>query len=174
MGTREPAAIYLVKITKSVSMPSQPYAACGGGMAERANQKLQALVALWEGRRTGDRLPARADLPVPALRPWLGSLALFELRPQTGPIFRLCGTSLHTRFGGEMTGKPITDLEPNVAEPLRKELESVVAGRKPRRSRHVSKAAERSLVFHELYLPLAGNGEDAELVLFASYGEGES
>ena len=143
-------------------------------MAERANQKLQALVALWEGRRTGDQLPARADLPVSVLRPWLGSLALFELRPRTGPVFRLCGTGLHTRFGGEMTGKPITDLEPGVAEPLRKELESVVAGRKPRRSRHVSKAAERSLVFHELYLPLAGNGEDAELVLFASYGEGES
>ena len=142
-------------------------------MAERANQKLQALLALWEERRPGDRLPARADLPVSILRPWLGSLALFELRPRIGPVFRLCGTALHARFGGEMTGKPITDLEPGVAELLRKELESVVAGRKPRRSRHVSKAEERPQIFHELYLPLAGNGEDAELVLFASYGEGK-
>jgi hypothetical protein len=77
MGTREPAAIYLVKITT--------FAACGGRMAEQANQKLQALVALWEGRRTGDQLPARADLPVSVLRPWLGSLALFELRPEPAP-----------------------------------------------------------------------------------------
>ena|SRR6185312_1178404 len=143
-------------------------------MAERANQKLQALAALWEERRRGDRLPVRADLPVSALRPWLGSLALFELRPRTGPVFRLCGTGLHARFGGEMTGKPITDLEPGVAEPLRKELESVVAGRKPRRSRHVSQTGDCSQVFHELYLPLAGSGEEAELVLFASYGEGKA
>ncbi len=143
-------------------------------MAEWANQKLQALVALWEERRTGDRLPARADLPVSILRPWLGSLALFELRPRTGPLFRLCGTGLHARFGGEMTGKPITDLEPSVAEPLRKELDSAVAGREPRRSRHISRAGDRSQIFHELYLPLAGNGEDAELVLFASYGEGKT
>jgi hypothetical protein len=73
-----------------------------------------------------------------------------------------------------MTGKPITDLEPGVADPLRKELESAAAERKPRRSRHVSQAGERSQVFHELYLPLAGNGEEAELVLFASYGEGKA
>ena len=143
-------------------------------MADRANQKLQALVALWEGQRTGDQLPARADLPVSALRPWLGSLALFEFRPRTGPVFRLCGTGLYARFGGEMTGKPITDLEPALAEPLRKELDSAVAGRKPRRSRHVSQTGERFLVFHELYLPLTGDGEDAELVLFASYGEGKT
>ena len=82
MGTREPVAIYLVKITKSVSMPSQPFAACGGRMAERANQKLQALVPFWEARRTGGRLPARADLPVSALRPWLGSLALLNSGPE--------------------------------------------------------------------------------------------
>jgi hypothetical protein len=174
MGTPELAAIYLVKITKSVSVPFQPFAACGGRMAERANQKLQALAALWEERRPGDRLPARADLPVSVLRPWLGNLALFELRHRTGPVFRLCGTALHARFGGEMTGKPITDLEPEEAEPLRKELESAAAGRKPRRSRHVSEVGQRPQVFHELYLPLAGSSEEAELVLFASYGEGKA
>ena len=119
-------------------------------------------------------MPARADLPVSVLRPWLGSLALFELWPRIGPVFRLCGTGLHARFGGEMTGKPITELEPGVAEPLRKELESTVAGRKPRRSRHVCQAAEQRQVFHELYLPLSANGEDIELVLFASYGEGKA
>jgi hypothetical protein len=140
-------------------------------MADRANQKLQALAALWEERRAGDRLPIRADLPVSVLRPWLGSLALFELRPRIGPIFRLCGTGLHARFGGEMTGKPITDLDPGVAEPLRMEVEAAAAGRRPHRSRHVAQAGERRHVFHELYLPLAGSGEDVELVLFASYGE---
>jgi hypothetical protein len=143
-------------------------------MAERANQKLQALVAFWEGRRAGDQLPARADLPVSDLRPWLGSLALFELRPRITPVFRLCGTGLYARFGGEMTGKPITAMEPGMAEFLRKELESVVAGRKPRRSRHVAEVGQRPQVFHELYLPLASNGDDPELVLFASYGEGKA
>ena len=140
-------------------------------MAERANQKLQALAALWEERRLGSRLPARADLPVSILKPWLGSLALFELWPRIGPVFRLCGTGLHARFGGEMTGKPITEMEPAMAQHLRKELESAVAGRKPRRSRHVCQAGDQRQIFHELYLPLSANGEDIELVLFASYGE---
>jgi hypothetical protein len=140
-------------------------------MAERANQKLQALAALWEERRNGSGLPIRADLPPSLLRPWLGCLAIFELRPGTVPVFRLCGTSLHARFGGEMTGKPITDLQPDMADPLRKELEFVIARRKPRRTRHISRGGLQLKVFEELFLPLADDRGGSSFVLFASYSE---
>lgn len=171
MDAREPAAIYLVKITKSVSIAVQSFAACSSEMAERANQKLQALAALWEERRNGSGLPIRADLPPSLLRPWLGCLAIFELRPEKDPIFRLCGTSLHARFGGEMTGRPITDLQPDMAEPLRKELEFVIARRKPRRTRHISRGGLQLKMFEELFLPLADDRGDGNFVLFASYSE---
>jgi hypothetical protein len=136
-------------------------------MPDRASQRLQALTALWEESRMGKSLPARADLPVLALRPWLGSLAIFEFRPDVGPVFRLCGTGLYGRFGGEVTGKPVSELEPAIAHPVRQELESAIGGGKPRYSRHTSGDS----VFQELYLPLAGNGGGAEFVLFASYAE---
>lgn len=136
-------------------------------MPVKASQMLQALTALWEEKRMGKSLPARADLPVLALRPWLGSLAIFEFRPGVGPVFRLCGTGLYGRFGGEVTGKAVSELEPAIAHSVRQELESAIGGGKPRYSQHKSGTS----VFYEVYLPLAGNGEGTELVLFASYAE---
>ena len=65
---------------------------------ERANGKLQALRALWQETRGARPIPSRGDMPVSALRPWLGHLALIDLTGAT-PYFRLCGTGLHARFG---------------------------------------------------------------------------
>jgi hypothetical protein len=135
-------------------------------MPDRASQMLQALVALWEEKRKGTSLPARADLPVSALRPWLGSLAIFEFREDIGPVFRLCGTGLYNRFGGEVTGKPVCELEPAMADRVRQQLEAAIRAGKPHYAQHEAGAA----VFRELYLPLSGQGEGDELVLFASYG----
>jgi hypothetical protein len=70
-----------------------------------------------------------------------------------------------------MTGKPITELQPDMAEPLRKELASVTAGREPRRARHISQSGQQFKVFEELYLPLADDRGDTSFVLFASYSE---
>lgn len=142
-------------------------------MPEKANQQLQALVALWEERRGNRPIPMRDDLPVKDLRPWLGCLALFEFRPSLGPVFRLCGTSLHRRFGGEMTGKPVTDLPPEIAHDLTKQLEKARAEQKPRRAKY-STPQEPPTTFHELYLPVAGPACSGDLVLFASYAEGRT
>ena len=138
-------------------------------MPERANRMLAALAALWEEKRGEAAFPMRADLSVSELKPWLGSLALFEFRPEAGLVFRLCGTGLMLRFGGEMTGKPLEALEPQMAAVLRREAEACIREGLPRRARIVM----GSRVFHELYLPLAGGGAGDALVLFASYGEAE-
>ena len=140
-------------------------------MAEKANQKLQALLGLWQSQMRGTSIPKREVLPVSALKPWLGSLALFQLDPSAGPIFRLCGTGLHARFGGEMTGKLVSQLPAEAAEALQKELDAVISSRRPRRSRHISGDGHQSCTYHELYLPLADKDEKVELVLFASFRE---
>lgn len=142
-------------------------------MPEKANQQLHALVALWEERRGSRTVPTRDDLPVKDLRPWLGSLALFEFPSASSPVFRLCGTSLHRRFGGEMTGKPVAALPPDIAEGLSKQLEKARAEKKPRQTRY-SLPQQPPTTFHEVYLPLAGSARSGDLVLFASYAEGRT
>jgi hypothetical protein len=66
--------------------------------------KLIALLALWSGKCAGEKPPARHQFPVAELRPWLGHLALLERRADDF-LFRLCGTDLISRFGGEATGR---------------------------------------------------------------------
>jgi hypothetical protein len=67
---------------------------------ERANRKLKSLLDLCNEKRGERAMPARQDLTVSTLKPWLGNLALIELKNANGPSFRLCGTNLHSRFGG--------------------------------------------------------------------------
>lgn len=74
-----------------------------------ANQKLVALRTLWEQKRGERTMPCRGDLSVAELRPWLGHLALINL-DSTGDTFRLCGTNLFPRFGGDVTGLRVADV----------------------------------------------------------------
>lgn len=72
--------------------------------------KLIALLALWSAKCAGENLPARHQFPVAELRPWLGHLALLE-RHGEDFRFRLCGTGLIERFGGEATGRMLHTCE---------------------------------------------------------------
>jgi hypothetical protein len=137
---------------------------------EKANQKLQALLNLWNDKRAGKEMPSRADLDVQALRPWLGNLALIDLRNDDDPMFRLCGTSLYGRFGGEMTRRKIDALGDVVAGTLRLSIEQVRHTRKPTQARHEA-VDGMPMVFHELCAPLSDDGEIIDTVLFASYPE---
>jgi hypothetical protein len=55
-------------------------------MSACANRHLKSLERLWEERRADRPLPSRAELDVSVLRPWLGSLALFEFQSDRGPV----------------------------------------------------------------------------------------
>lgn len=137
---------------------------------EKAKTKLNALLALWHDKR-GDRdMPARGDLPVQTLRPWLGNLALIDLRDGRA-VFRLCGTGLRVRFDGEMTHKDISSLNEAIAGPLRRCIDQVRKSRAPGHANHTGVVAGCSTVFHEICLPLADDGATMDTLLFASYPE---
>lgn len=140
-------------------------------MPNKANQKLTALVELWENLRSPQGAPARADLPVKVLRPWLGHLALFEFQTGVGPVFRLCGTRLHSRFEGEVTGRPVSTLQENFRKPLLEQIEQTKLSNHPRRTTQTIIRVGEPLKFHDLYLPLKGEKPDESYVLFASYCE---
>jgi hypothetical protein len=141
---------------------------------EQAHMKLQALCALWLEKRGARLLPSRGDLPVSALRPWLGNLALIDLGGPS-PHFRLCGTGLHARFGGEMTSR---DLDAVSDAHGRRELASCIETAKrtlsPAPMVHALGHGHGRTVFHDLCLSLGNNGRQPDTMLFASYAERES
>lgn len=138
---------------------------------ERAPQKLKSLLALWNEKRGKRDMPSRADLTVNALKPWLGHLAIIELNNGNGATFRLCGTNLRDRFGGEMTGRQIEALGDDIAATLRDAIHRLGNHSEPVRIKHTGHPKELPTTHHELCLPLADDGQQVDTILFASYAE---
>lgn len=116
-------------------------------------------------------MPSRDDLPVAALRPWLGNLALIDLTGSV-PFFRLCGTALHARFGGEMTKQKLDAL--NAAHGHRKLMaciEKAQQTRSPTPMIYEAFEGHSQTIFHELCLPLGRDETQPDTMLFASYAE---
>jgi hypothetical protein len=133
-----------------------------------ANQKLAALRRLWEQKRGERAMPCRADLSVVDLRPWLGNLALIDL-DSTGDTFRLCGTNLFPRFGGDVTGLRVADLRGDDGRSFRDGMARVRAGQVPSAESHMQIIHGEEVTFNELALPLSTGGVELKVVLFASY-----
>lgn len=136
---------------------------------ERANQKLRDLLALWNDKR-GDRpMPSRSELAVAALKPWLGNLALIDISGDGGAVFRLCGTNLHARFGGEVTRRDVAELSPAIGESFRACLEWVCRSQTPTECIHERVINGVPAAFSELHLPLSDDATHVHTLLFASY-----
>ena len=63
---------------------------------EEAGAETQRLIAYWQARCSGRRIPARADLDVLDLGPWLGRLSLYEALPDGDFRCRLRGSTMTT------------------------------------------------------------------------------
>lgn len=136
---------------------------------EKAQQKLNALLALWHEKRGKRQMPSRDDLTVTSLRPWLGNLALIDLGGRE-PHFRLCGTRLRARFGGEVTRKKLDELDDAVGgKVLRRVVTKVRETLVPTQMIYEADSPGGRTVFLELCAPLARDGEHIDMVLFASY-----
>ena len=61
---------------------------------DEARPETLDLIAYWEGRRTSPALPARRDLDVLDLRPWLGRASLYEVRADGDFFCRLRGSTM--------------------------------------------------------------------------------
>jgi hypothetical protein len=80
---------------------------------------------------------------------------------------RLAGTGLYTVYGGEITGKRLTDVySAPAAEYWRAELDKVVEERKPQVGQHsLSWRGIHHVNLLWLRLPLASNGRDVDMIL---------
>lgn len=74
---------------------------------------LAGLRSLWEEKRAGRPLPARADFDIADLRPFFGNLFLLDVLQDGRDFrFRLLGTNLTERFGRDSTGKIFSETYP--------------------------------------------------------------
>jgi hypothetical protein len=69
---------------------------CQPVRAEAARAETQRLIAYWQARCSGRLIPARADLDVLDLGPWLGGLSLYEALPDGDFRCRLRGSTMTT------------------------------------------------------------------------------
>jgi len=75
---------------------------------------LTQFLDLWEAKRRGRAMPARADFTVEELQPWLSRLHLVRVEGENGADGRyvVFSTASAERYGREMTGKLISQFEP--------------------------------------------------------------
>ncbi|HEY2709572.1 MAG TPA: PAS domain-containing protein [Caulobacteraceae bacterium] len=128
----------------------------------------EELFAYWAQLRRPGGLPGRGDLDPARIKRLLPTVSLTQVvgAPRDYRL-RLAGTGLYGVYGGEITGKRLTDVyNTAAADYWRTELDQVVEDRRPRAGHHSMAwrgASHMTLLW--LRLPLASNGKDVDVIL---------
>jgi hypothetical protein len=131
--------------------------------AARAHQEM---FAYWASLKRGAGLPGRGDIHPSGFTRHLPTVSLLEV---LGGDFRLrlAGTGLYGVYGGEITGRRLSEVyDPAATEYWREELGKVVAERRAAVGVHSLAwrgASHLSILW--LRLPLASNGADVDMIL---------
>jgi hypothetical protein len=128
----------------------------------------EELFAYWAQLKRAGGLPGRGDLDPARIKRLLPTVSLTQVVGQPRDYrLRLAGTGLYGVYGGEITGKRLTDVYNSAAADYwRAELDQVVEERRPRAGHHSMAwrgAAHMTLLW--LRLPLASNGKDVDVIL---------
>ncbi len=120
---------------------------------------LRTLFALWSTKRGMRVMPSRRDFATVELQPWLNELHLVAVRPE-GLRFIVFATGPATRYGAEMTGRYVTDLEPRaMADEVERAYLTTVETRAPVFGTHVARSADSEpQTWSRLILPLSDDG----------------
>lgn len=134
------------------------------------DERLRRLLAYWESKRQGERLPGRADLDPLDFHYLLGWVSLLEVSHHPRRYrYRLNGSLLVERFGIDMTGKYLDDLpQPEFRALLEMLWNEAVDGGKPIHQLHDRRIDGRRYDFETLRLPLAADGKTVDMLLIAS------
>ena len=131
--------------------------------------QLESLLSYWLQKCDGRAMPARSDLPVGELKPWIGRLALIEIAGEKDFRIRLCGTDLIRRFGREATGVLVSALAFDIAQHLTAILRATVKAEAPVVAITHVELGRATYVYSEVALPLAGPDGRMAMVLLGSY-----
>lgn len=129
-----------------------------------------ALYRFWRDVRRGRPLPRRADLGPEALRPWLGSLSLYE-RTEDGADFRirLDGTKIVALTGEDRTGRRVSEIDRRSGSDALACCLDVCRRRLPLLDSALPLFRDRRRFAQRLLLPVSRDGEEAHQVLMALF-----
>ena len=138
------------------------------GAPNTALRAHEELFSYWAGLRRRGYLPRRSDLDPGRIKRLLPTVSLTQVCGEPRDYrLRLAGTGLYGVYGGEITGKKLTDVyNADAADYWRRELDLVVKERRPRVGHHSMAwrgASHMTLLW--LRLPLATNGRDVDVIL---------
>lgn len=128
------------------------------------------LLALWESKRRGARLPAEGDFTPAEMTPWLAWLVLLDVLADPPDFrYRRTGALIVSTTGHDMSGKRLSEM-PVPAEVLAMfmaEHRAAVDTRSPRHDVHrmVNPKRGEPIAFERLLLPLSEDGENVTALL---------
>lgn len=122
------------------------------------------LLALWQSKRSAERMPKRADFDWVELQPFFGWLCIAEILPSRDDLrYRLVGSGIVETVGRDATGMLISEAMPPEVLTIYRDL---IRRPRPICTRGAVEWRDKEFIRHEtLLLPLADNGVDADQFL---------
>jgi hypothetical protein len=131
--------------------------------------KLVSLAEYWSSKRGCRATPSRADFPVSELRPCIGNLAIIEVDLAARWRFRLCGTNLFPRFGGDVSGRYLDSLPADIVRSTAACVARTSRSKEPVPDHHARMIDGHLARFEETGFPLSDDNIAVNTVLFASF-----
>ncbi len=133
------------------------------------DERLLSLYRYWSDKRRDRSMPARADLAVPELKPWLGFLNLVDVSHDPLDFrYRVFGTHIAQAIGVDLTGESISQYPGGVTD-LRRGYVEVVERKSPLYQVHETDRFKGAYRHHRILLPLSDDDETVNMVLVLSY-----
>jgi hypothetical protein len=132
--------------------------------------ELAALYRLWEARRAARLAPARHDLSLEDLKPWLGHLLVIDVIDRGADfVYRVYGTAIGTFFGNDLTGKRLSEVDLATQEIVGQEYRAVVAIRRPTYTVRSPRTFREDTLIARANLPLSHGGQAVDQLLVGIY-----
>jgi hypothetical protein len=135
---------------------------------EIRSKELQTLFDYWDTKRAHRVAPSRADIVPTEIKPLLPRIFIVELVGSPPRFrFRLAGTLVVERYGSEITGKFLDELDFDARnEAIRADYRRVAETRTPVCSRwRYTKGNGTMLSYERLLLPLSSDGAAIDMIL---------
>jgi hypothetical protein len=130
--------------------------------------KIAGIYDYWKAKRGARAMPARRDLDPIELKPYLGSIILYDvLREPLDFRYRLVGTHIALAMGRDLTGRKLSDVSASEDQSYAMIALSDIVGRRVYRFRNDPLRGERGsfLGRDRIHLPLSENGTEVTMLL---------
>lgn len=136
------------------------------GVAALRSRRLEDLYAIWRGVKAGRDFPVLRAMDPIALGPFLRDLTVVCVHDPDMPRFRLFGSGFRDFFGGDFSGRPVSDLPMGGQEALAGTYRHVALSGEPCFGSHQWRAATGGMFKSEfMVLPYGDDGKVERLLI---------